>query len=505
MKTVSISLFWKFSLAIVSIVVLFGYLTLSRVDREVQQLLESEMDKFGHYYGLVFAHQQSNTASPESYTTTSDSVNLDSMIMYAILYDSGGNVLKETRHRPFSSKNNTGPLTSERREEPACITLKNAGGIIIRDCLVPLKNGSSSFVRIGLNSKMLLDKKQVVNNKFIGIVLVFLAVGILGAFVFSSMITNPLKIIARQASELDLGSPEEHEVIKPDPAVSFGDRFKIKDEIDDLVLRFNDMKHRLWLAHKELKEAQSSLVHAEKMGAIGTLVAGICHSINNPIAGLRNCIVRISKAPGNVAQNQQYLPIMSEAVENAETILNELLLFSRKEEVKFEPFDLHEIVDTVISLLGFAMEVGRISFTKKFSPNIPLIFGSANQMEQVVLNIVKNGIDAIKERKLSEPGLMGEITFTLSATGENVILEISDNGTGVEESKLKKMFDPFYTTKKKGEGTGLGLSISYNIIQYHRGKINAFINESHGLTFSISLPVNNKKLSNQAPTNEQVA
>jgi signal transduction histidine kinase len=203
------------------------------------------------------------------------------------------------------------------------------------------------------------------------------------------------------------------------------------------------------MAHWKLNETHHSLLQAEKMAVMGTLVAGICHNLNNPIAGMKICLRRIAQDPEYIAQSKKYLPIMTEALDSAANILRELLAFARKEEVVYEPIDLRQTIVQVIESLSCEMEDYKIAFTKHFDHDLQLVLGNPSQLAQVIFNLVMNSIDAIKQSQEVNPDKMGEIIFLLNMKSNQLHLSIADNGIGIEAEKLPDIFDPFFTTKKK--------------------------------------------------------
>jgi two-component system, NtrC family, sensor kinase len=141
-------------------------------------------------------------------------------------------------------------------------------------------------------------------------------------------------------------------------------------------------------------------------------------------------------------------------------------------------------------LVSFQLEKSRIGFVKNFQKNAPLISGSNNHLEQVVLNLLINAIDAINEKQIKDYNLKGVIKINLFSNSNALILEIIDNGIGIPVEQIDSIFDPFFTLKKIKQGTGLGLSVSYNIIAQHSGLIKAEKNKNGGMKFSITLPLN---------------
>lgn len=324
-------------------------------------------------------------------------------------------------------------------------------------------------------------------------VILFLIFGVMGAFLFSYVITYPLKKMRFTAENLNLKSLEVSGNIfeKENSLVNFLNFKAImntEDEIDALTQKFNEMVKRLQKTYTELNEAQISLIQAEKMASLGTLSAGLAHEINNPIAGIKNCMRRIAEAPENIKQNIVYIELMEEAVLKIEKVVGGLLNFTRKPKFEFTDFNLVDVIENVLLLSSFQLEKSRITIVKNYDNNKKVGYGSQNHIEQVILNLVLNSIDAIDERKLENPILNGELLIGLNFENDKMIFEISDNGIGIAEENLKAIFDPFFTLKKIKQGTGLGLAVCYNIIKQHEGYIDAQINLTSGMTFKVYLP-----------------
>ncbi|MDO9261920.1 MAG: ATP-binding protein, partial [Flavobacteriaceae bacterium] len=316
-----------------------------------------------------------------------------------------------------------------------------------------------------------------------------------GAFIFSYIITYPLKKMSEQADNLNLNALQLSEIIvekenKLIKLLNLKNILNVEDEIDVLTNKFNEMVERLQTAYGDLQEAQSSLIQSEKMASLGTLSAGLAHEINNPIAGIKNCMRRISEAPENIKQNIVYIEMMEEAVLKIEKVVGGLLNFTRKPKMEFTQIQLKNIIENVLLLSAFQLEKSRITLTKKYAESIPFIVASSNHIEQVILNLLLNSIDSINEKKEENPDFIGEIYFILHQNSQYVEFEISDNGIGVPKESLQTIFDPFFTIKKIRQGTGLGLSVCYNIIKQHQGKIVAKLNSKEGMKFIISLPIN---------------
>lgn len=241
---------------------------------------------------------------------------------------------------------------------------------------------------------------------------------------------------------------------------------------------------------RESDRTREQLGHAAKLASVGELAAGIAHEINNPLAvineqaGLMKDLMDPQfGTPTPPEQLTGYLDTIQAAVFRCRDITRKLLGFVRKTEMDLRLHDIHTLLDdVVVGLLGHEMTVSNVEVVKDYGEHIPQIVTDGNQLEQVVLNIIKNGIDALEE----QPGQI--IIATWCEEGE-VHIAIRDSGKGMTEDQLNHIFLPFYTTKEVGKGTGLGLSVSYGIIKNLGGRLAVESQPGHGSTFTITLPL----------------
>lgn len=490
-----VPLFWKFTIAITTIVTIFGSINLYFINFAVYDLFEKEINRHGITITKSVAERSVDDILYDDLSSlnklVADKKRIDSNIAYIFIVDENNHILAH-------SFNDIVPLsllslkTNKDKETIQRVVDKRSAKNSIRDFSIPILQGNLGKVRVGIFEESFNTSINKINNFFLLMVLLFLALGVFSAFIFSYIITLPIKKISKLADNLDLNSTQLNlEIFKTENFIqNLLQNKNIEDEIDVLTVKFNEMVFRLKNTYADLNEAQISLIQSEKMASLGTLSAGLAHEINNPIAGIKNCIRRISEAPENVKQNIVYFEMMEEAVLKIEKVVGGLLNFTRKPKLEYTKVQLKDIIDNVLLLSAFQLEKSRITLIKKYTESIPLILVSSNQIEQVILNLLLNSIDAINEKKEKNPDFNGEIYFDLHKNEEYVEFEISDNGIGIAEDQLQAIFDPFFTLKKIRQGTGLGLTVCYNIIEQHQGKIVAKLNSKEGMKFIISLPIN---------------
>jgi PAS domain S-box-containing protein len=252
-----------------------------------------------------------------------------------------------------------------------------------------------------------------------------------------------------------------------------------------VVSEGNDITGVLWIGRditKE-KELEERAIQSEKLVALGELVAGIAHEINNPLSAVVG-FSEILKDSNDLSKedSQRIEKIYSAALRVAKIIRN-LLEFSRKKPSEFRRHNLNEIVDKIIELTEYELHVDNVEVRKEFSET-PSIWCDVTQMQQVILNIINNAHHAITEK-----GEKGIISLKTYSDDEKVYLEISDTGVGIPEIVINRIYEPFFTTKDVGKGTGLGLSIVYSAVKAHGGDIKVSSITGEGSTFIVSIPV----------------
>jgi two-component system, NtrC family, sensor kinase len=232
------------------------------------------------------------------------------------------------------------------------------------------------------------------------------------------------------------------------------------------------------------------LLHQDKMMALGRLAASVVHEINNPLAGVLNYLKLmahlINEGPLQPATEEKfgrYLELVITETQRCSRIISNLLAFSRKSMLTHDPVDLGEILERSVMLSQHKLELAGIRLHTRWDGDLPLVRGDANQLQQCVVNLVFNAIDA-----MPEGGDLYLTAETLRAQGE-VAIEVRDTGSGIAPADRCLIFEPFYTTKKVGAGVGLGLSTTLGIVEHHRGRLTIEDTGPQGTTFRIQLPI----------------
>lgn len=378
----------------------------------------------------------------------------------------------------------------------------------------PDNNGFLTLINVLLKGNIIL-------------IMIFIIFGFVSAFTLAKFVTKPIKKLVLEAEEFSKGNLKHRSSIET------------KDEIGILAMAFNDMAEKLDIlyssleqqvkdrtnelvekneqlesAYKELKEAQSMLIHSEKMKSLGQLVAGVAHELNNPINfiygnldHLKNYtddLIKIIDAYQeineklaeadltnieNVKKDADYefilddLPTLikscKDGTERCKQIVLDLKNFSRLDEAIIKEVNIHEGIESTLNIL-YNKYKHRINVHKNYG-ELPKLSCYAGQLNQVFMNILDNAGQAISEK--------GDIYIKTRFENDNIVIIFEDNGSGIDQEIMSRIFDPFFTTKPVGGGTGLGLSISYKIIKTHNGTISVESTKGKGTIFTIKIPL----------------
>ncbi len=230
-------------------------------------------------------------------------------------------------------------------------------------------------------------------------------------------------------------------------------------------------------------DLQSKLMHTEKMAALGQLVSGVAHEVNNPLAAIVGFTDLLLENPQVHDDAKEELRVILQEAQRTRVIVQNLLSFARQMPAQREPVQVNSVLRQTLKLRAYDFSNHGVEIVESYEEDLPVVVGDPHQLQQVFLNILNNAYDAIQETR--RPGKI-EIA-TLQRANELEVL-IRDNGPGILQPE--RIFDPFFTTKEVGKGTGLGLSICYGIVRAHRGEITARNNQDgKGCTFIVRLPI----------------
>lgn len=247
---------------------------------------------------------------------------------------------------------------------------------------------------------------------------------------------------------------------------------------------------------RQLQETHAQLLHQDKMASLGKLSASVVHEINNPIAGILNFILlmkRILKEEAKAARGlgafERYLTLMEAETRRISRIVSNLLTFSRQSKMKLGPQDVNRLIEKTLLLNENLLKIHSVMIRKELDPALPRVVGSADQLLQVFMNMVSNAAEAME----SKGGGLLVVKSWCAGGADAISISFADNGVGIHQEYLSRLYEPFFTTKKKGKGVGLGLSVVYGIINAHNGSIAVDTLPGKGATFTIRLPLSPEK------------
>lgn len=290
--------------------------------------------------------------------------------------------------------------------------------------------------------------------------------------------TEPLRELKASAEAVGRGDFSKHVIVHA------------KDECGELATVFNRMVDNLKASRQELektvqtlKTTQAQLVQSEKLSAIGEFVAGVTHELNNPLTSVIGFAELLQQTPVD-SRSRRFLDLIVNGAQRCHKIVQSLLSFARQHKPERKLVQIHELVESAINILQYQMRTSNIEVVTNFNPGVPKVMADPHQIQQVFLNLINNARQAIEGYRSK-----GRIEISTEVAGEFARVVFQDDGPGISPENLKKIFNPFFTTKEVGKGTGLGLSLSYGLIKEHGGSIQVESKQGEGARFIIELPL----------------
>ena len=274
-----------------------------------------------------------------------------------------------------------------------------------------------------------------------------------------------------------------------------------KNEIGDLTRSLSHMLRRLdenkrelqshiaslEKANRDLRQAQNEIIRSEKLASVGRLAAGIAHEIGNPIGIILGYLDLLNSGDIAEADKKDFLNRIESEILRVKRIIRQLLDFSRPSSEEPEKTRVHDLVNTTLAMLEPQPMMEGLRTTLDLKAQKDTVLADPNQLQQVFLNIIMNAADALAEGR--GEGESKQLMIRSERNEGSIELRFSDNGPGIAEQDLLRIFDPFYTTKEPGKGTGLGLSVCYRIVEGLGGTIRAESKTGEGATIIVSLPL----------------
>jgi two-component system NtrC family sensor kinase len=372
---------------------------------------------------------------------------------------------------------------------------KKAGLLVVR---APLFAGGRSIavVQVLVRIDQVLEglkRSQQLIWFYIGLNVVVLLV--LGTFLLSRIVVRPINRLVKTAEHFE-DSPGFSFVMEREN----NEIAHLGRSLNRMIRRLAEDRERMEVqirsleqANAELKEAREVVLRSEKLSSLGRLAAGVAHEVGNPIGSILGYVDLLKGGVETDPKARDYMARIEDEIGRIDTIVRDLLDYSRPSQDEPVPVDVNTVVSEAVSFFSRQKFPTPLQLTTRLQPDAGLVWASEGRLKQVIINLLFNACDA-----LTEDGCVTVMTARKTAvekpkggnrpqSGEFVEIAVSDNGVGIAASELERIFDPFYTTKPPGKGTGLGLPVSLRIVESLGGNLHVESTEGKGTVFSVKL------------------
>ena len=344
--------------------------------------------------------------------------------------------------------------------------------IEVLEIVAPIVAGENELwgaVKLGLSLEQLNAELRRTRIGLVSLGFLGLALGTLGAMVLAKRISSPLETLVEGTIKVSQG--DLHHRIHMAPG----------DEIGELAANFNQMTAQILEDRREIEKTSRRLIEVEKLATIGRLAAAMAHEIRNPLTAIKLNIQKVGKNPSLPHQEREKLAIAESGIQQVERIVKELLDYARAPKLTKNFFSLQALLEDALRFVQDQLEEKKVRVVQEFAIELPPIHVDGDKLRQAFLNILLNSGEAV-----STNGTVIVRTALVEKDGKKqAMVQIEDDGAGIDENELKSIFEPFFTTKSLG--TGLGLSNARKVIELHDGTVEATSTVSVGTTITIKL------------------
>ncbi len=323
----------------------------------------------------------------------------------------------------------------------------------VLDLAEPILGGSLGQVRLGLGMKALRTLRRELGTHLGELAVTVIVVGLVAAFLTGRAIARPVNEILTAADRFDPAVDASGPVVDT----------RGSDEVAVLGRRFNQMMRRLESAYAEQERAREKAIETERLVALGSLVAGVAHEVNNPLAGLKNCLRRLERGDLPGEKRREYLALMDEGLSRIEEVVRRLLDYGRPHPTRLEPIPAAVLAADAVRLVQPLLERRRVAAPVIADGADAPVFADRRQIGQAVVNLLLNAAYVTPDG--------GEVRLKLRRREGLVGIAVEDDGPGIPPEIRDRILDPFFSTKPEGEGTGLGLSVTRTIADAHGGEL----------------------------------
>ena len=334
--------------------------------------------------------------------------------------------------------------------EPVLVALDGAQ---VLDVTAPILGGILGQVRLGLGMKSLRQLRHELGVHLGELALAVIGLGLVAAFVTGRTIAKPIREMLAAADRFDPSGDDDGPIVAT----------RGSDEVAVLGRRFNSMMRRLEAAHAEQRRAQQKAVETERLAALGSLVAGVAHEVNNPLAGLKNCLRRLERGDLPAAKQHEYLSLMDEGLTRIEEIVRRLLDYGRPHATRLVPVPAHLLARDAVRLVAPHLESRGVRTPVLADGVEATVLADRRQVGQAVINLLLNAAYVTPDG--------GEVRLGVIHGEGRIGISVEDDGPGIPAEIRDRILDPFFSTKPEGQGTGLGLSVTRTIADAHGGEL----------------------------------
>lgn len=340
-------------------------------------------------------------------------------------------------------------LRADGSREPLVVATEGARTL---DLVEPVL-GDLAEVRVGLDMRAIQQARRGIAIRLGLIALAVIVAGLAAALVVGRSVGAPVQEMVDAADRFDPAAAGDVPEVRPR-----GSR-----EIATLAERFNRMMHRLRVAHAEGVRARQKAVETERMVALGSLVAGVAHEVNNPLAGLKNCVRWLERNELPEEKRREYLALMEEGLDRIEEVMKRLLDFGRPHPPRLQPLPATSLAEDALALLRPLFQRRRIASPILDGEPEAAARADRRLVAQALVNLLLNAAYVTQDG--------GELRIRVRRRTGLVGLAVEDDGPGIPQEVRERILDPFFSTKPEGDGTGLGLSVTRTIVDAHGGEL----------------------------------
>ncbi len=347
----------------------------------------------------------------------------------------------------------------------------------------------------GIDQSMRVHAVHIISISIGFILLLSISVGVL----LQRLIYLPLKDLESGAKRLASGSLDQAIPVRNEDEFGHvaGSFNRMTMSLNESRLEMQELVQTLEVKvaerTRELLAARAEVAQGEKLASIGVLASGIAHELNNPLTGILTFTSLMRKKVLDSSEDAEDLDLVIRETKRCASIIRRLLDFAREKVPVKGFFDLNQVIHDTVRFVERQASLQQIEITAELNPELPQVWGDADLIKQVIVNLMVNAQQAIDGRGnivvQSRVCVPSGVTVTDAAIMPMVEIVVTDTGCGIPEENLQRIFDPFFTSKEVGKGTGLGLSVSYGIVKAHGGKFNVESVVGSGSIFRIQLPI----------------